>query len=219
MSVRSRWTAKLRSRRSLLRNAEASVRYWARRAGSARGKQMLSEAMARRTLRRRQVGEAERVLARHPAGVSSVSRSGIALVASFEGFRSHPYRDPIGIWTRGFGETQGIHARSRPVTRAQALAQLRRRIDADYLAPVLRYAKTCGLTLTQQQADALASFAYNLGPGIFQRGTSLGDAMRSRNHRRIADALLLYDKAGGRALPGLTRRRRAERSLYLKGTR
>ena len=42
----------------------------------------------------------------------------------------------------------------------------------------------------------------------------MGNAIRSKNRARIADAFLVYDKAGGRTLPGLTRRRRAERALF-----
>lgn len=58
--------------------------------------------------------------------------------------------------------------------------------------------------------------AYNLGQGIFARGRTMGDAIASRDHRRIADAFLVYHKAGGLVLPGLARRRRAERALYLR---
>lgn len=221
MSVTDRWTAKLHARNALLARAERSVRYWARRAGSARGRQTLREAVARRALRRRQVGEAQRVLARHDQ-VTAVSRTGIAFVAGFEGFRARPYRDAVGVLTIGYGETEGVTATSGPWTRIYALERLKRRIDRDYLRPVLDLADCVGLHLRQNEADALASLVYNLGPGVLNDGKTMGDALRSKDRARIAAAFLVYDKArkpNGEivALPGLTRRRKAERALFLKG--
>lgn len=213
MSVLSRWRDKLAGRRTLLARARSSVVYWGRRAGSAHGKAMLHEARARYALRGRQVAEAERVVASH-AGVSTMSNAGVALVASFEGFRARPYLDAVGVRTQGFGETQ--EPLGGTWTRAYALGRLRARLNRDYLAPVLRLARVIGLSLSQNEADALGSLAYNLGPGIFDAGRTMGDAMRSKDRRHIADAFLVYDKAGGRTLPGLTRRRRAERALFLK---
>jgi lysozyme len=143
---------------------------------------------------------AQRVVDRH-SPVSSVSTEGLDLIRGFEGFRSEPYRDAVGVWTIGYGETAGIGPR----------------VNRDYLKPVLTLAKTVGLELKQNEADALASLAYNVGPGVFEKGRTMGDAIRSRNRDRIADAFLLYDHAGGRVLEGLTRRRRRERELFLKG--
>lgn len=214
-TVLSRWTGKLAGRRKLLASAEASVKYWAKRAGSARGKQMLREAVARRALRRSQVAEAERVVARH-SDISTVSNAGIAFVAGFEGFRSNPYQDAVGVWTIGFGETKGIHSGTAPWSRAKAATALRTRLNRDYLAPVLELADRVGLELTQREADALASLVYNLGPGILDDGRSMGEAIRSKSRARIADAFLVYDKADGRTLAGLTRRRKAERAMFLK---
>jgi lysozyme len=209
-SISSRWVLRLRTRRRLLARAERSVRYWARRAGSAHGREMLGEAVARRALRRRQVAEAERIV-----GVHVVSNRGVAMIAGFEGFRSRPYRDVGGVWTIGYGETRGVGPRTPPITRAAALRRLRHRVDHDFLAPVLRTARAIHLTLAQQEADALASLVYNLGPGILDHDRTLGAALRSGNRRRMADAFLVYDRAGGHRMPGLTRRRRTERALFL----
>src|SRR3954454_7200889 len=98
MSVLSRWTANLATRRKLLDHARRSVVYWGRRAGSAHGRHMLSEARARYEIRRKQVDEATKVVARHQSA-GSVSARGLALIAGFEGFRSAPYRDAVGVWT------------------------------------------------------------------------------------------------------------------------
>jgi lysozyme len=213
MSVLSRWRARRAERVKLRDRARRSVVYWGRRAGSAHGKAMLREARARLALRNQQVAQADRVIDRH-ARVSTVSNAGVAFVAGFEGFRANAYRDPVGVLTQGYGETQELTA--KPWTRAYALARLRRRLNHDYLAPVLKLTDAIDLDLTQRQADALASLVYNLGPGILAPGKTMGAALRSKNRRTIADAFLVYDKADGRRLPGLTRRRRAERALFLK---
>lgn len=212
----SSWQSKLEIRRGLLGRAQRSVAYWARRAGSAHGRQMLEEATARRELRRHQVAEAER-----QAGIAGISDAGLALIAASEGFRSHPYPDPAtggAPWTIGYGETKGVTRGSPPISRAQALAKLRLRISRDFLPPVLKAAARANLTLRQHEADALVSLVYNLGPGVLEPGHTIGDAIAARDRRRIADAFLVYDKAGRppRRMLGLTRRRRAERALFLK---
>jgi lysozyme len=216
MSVVSRWRGKLSARTTLLARAEKSVRYWSVRAGSSHGRDMLRAAVARRALRRSQVAEARAVLARH-SEVAEVSAEGLALIAGFEGFRSHPYRDAVGVWTIGYGETRGIGPGTRPWTREFALGRLKARVNHDYLEPVLRVAKSVGLELAPHEADALASLVYNLGPGILDAGRSMGDALRSKDRARIANAFTVYDMAGGRKLYGLTLRRRRERQLFLKG--
>jgi lysozyme len=150
-------------------------------------------------------------------GVGGVSDAGVALVKQFEGFRSKPYQDAVGVWTIGYGETRGISRWTRPWTEKQAAEALRRRLDRDYFPAVRRL--HAFPKLNQHQVDALTSFAYNLGAGIFHAGGSIGDALRSRDWRSAtARAILLYDKAGSpaHALPGLTSRRHAERDLFLK---
>lgn len=141
-----------------------------------------------------------------------LSDAGSALIEEFEGFRSHPYRDPVGVWTIGYGSTKGVGPNTPPVTRAQARARLKREVDAVYGAAVNRL----GLPLNQNQFDALTSFVYNVGPGALSSSTGIGRALRRRDWRAAADELLRWDKAGGRTLPGLTRRRRAERALFLR---
>src|SRR5216117_2997776 len=87
-----------------------------------------------------------------------VSDNGVHLVASFEGFRSHPYRDAVGVWTIGYGETRGINAHTPAVTEREARRMLTKRLNADFAAKIPHADK-----LNQNQFDALASFSYNLG--------------------------------------------------------
>lgn len=139
------------------------------------------------------------------------SKAGAAMIGSFEGFVGHVYRDAVGVPTIGYGHTGPDVYRIGHLTQAQGLALLQKDLRR-YEDPV----NALGLKLNQHQFDALVSFTYNLGPLYLARGHSLGDALHRKDWRGAADAMLLYDKAGGRTLPGLTRRRRAERALFLK---
>lgn len=203
ISLLSRWQARLATRKNLLAAARQRHKW-------------LHNAQTRAILAKRkaQVAYAHRVISRHLPHVDGVSNRGVALVAGFEGFRANVYRDVVGVPTQGYGETQGITP-GRPWSRAYALARLRTRLNRNYLAPVLALCKLIGLVLTQNEQDALASLVYNLGPGILDAGHTMGDALRSKDRQRIADAFLVYDQAGGRRLPALTARRRTERALFL----
>lgn len=150
-----------------------------------------------------------------PKPPKSVSQGGVALVARFEGFRSWPYRDAVGVWTIGYGETRGVGPTTKPWSQAYAAQQLKDRLNRDFLPAVLAAAQAGGLTLRQHEIDALTSLAYNLGPGIFGADHSIGAALRRGDRAAAANAFLLYDKAGGKTLPGLSARRREERALFL----
>lgn len=214
-TLRSRWTSRLDEREQLLNRARRQVDYWARRAGTKHGADMLRQRVALRTIRERQVAEARAVLDRHPAPAAGLSAEGLAFIAGREGFSARPYRDAVGVLTIGYGETRGVTP-GMVWTRAHALAQLKLRADRDYGRPVLEAARAAGVTLSQHEYDALVSLVYNLGPGILAPERTMGAALRLRDRRRIADAFLIYDKAGGRRLLGLTLRRRAERAVFLK---
>lgn len=142
----------------------------------------------------------------------NLSKAGAQLIEAFEGFVPHPYRDAVGVWTIGYGSTRGVGPNTPRVTRAQAEARLMREVDATYGAAI----NALGLPLNQNQFDALTSFVYNVGPGGVASSTTVGKRLRARDWTAAADALLAWDKAGGRTLAGLTRRRRAERALFLK---
>lgn len=141
-----------------------------------------------------------------------ISKRGAELIEEFEGFSAKPYIDPVGVWTIGYGSTAGVGPNSPHVTRAQAEQRLMREVDATYGAAV----NALQLALTQNAFDALVSFTYNCGPGAIAPSTGVGRALRREDWRAAADALLAWDKAGGRRLPGLTRRRHAERALFLE---
>jgi lysozyme len=148
--------------------------------------------------------------------VKKLSPHGADLIAGFEGFRSRPYRDAAGVWTIGFGSTAGVGPDSPAVSRAGALGRMMREVDSKYGRAV----NDLGVPLTQNQFDALVSFAYNVGPGALGPGTAVGRAVRAEMWGAAALALKQWDKAvvNGRLtrLPGLTRRRAAEAALLLE---
>jgi lysozyme len=143
----------------------------------------------------------------------TISDSAVATIAGFEGFVAHPYKDAVGVWTIGYGHTAGVGPNTPHLTQKQAQALLRRDLERIYVPPVRKWARL----LNQQQFDALVSLVYNVGPGVLQRGHSLGDALAAGNLRAAGDSILLYDHAGARRLPGLTRRRQAEHRLFFSG--
>lgn len=155
---------------------------------------------------------------RSASPATAISGAGLKLIETFEGFRSHPYKDAVGKWTIGYGSTKDVGPGTRPVTRRQARERLRHEVDATYGKAVAKTAAAIGIELRQHEFDALASAVYNLGPGILDEGRSLGQALRAKNWRvAVPGALLMYDNAGGRKLAGLTRRRKAEARLFRTG--
>lgn len=147
-----------------------------------------------------------------PAGATMhTGPKGLALIEHFEGYYPSVYLDPVGVRTQCYGAT-GVELLELPpvATKEQCEAQLRRSLAKRYEPPVreLRLG-------SQHRFDATVSIVYNVGAGILARGRSLGDALRARDWPRAADAFRLYVYAGGRVLPGLVRRREAERALFL----
>lgn len=143
--------------------------------------------------------------------ITRISSKGVQLIADFEGFVAHPYRDAVGVWTIGYGHTLGVGPRSKPITKTEAKRMLRREINERYAPHVV----ALELPLRQHMFDALVSFVYNLGPGAIASGTGVGRELRAHHWNKAADHLLDWDKAGGQVLAGLTRRRHAERRLFL----
>lgn len=144
------------------------------------------------------------------------NEAGLELIKMFEGLRLEAYVDAVGIWTIGYGHTQGV-APGMVITEEQAEAFLRQDLS-DAEAAVSRYVK---VRLNDNEFSALASLVFNIGSGNFQRSTVL---RRLNNEDRVgaADAIEWWNK--GRvngvltSLPGLVRRRAAEKALFLTPT-
>lgn len=135
----------------------------------------------------------------------NISQRGISLIQEFEGCKLTAYRCPAGVWTIGYGHTKGVH-QGMVITQAQA-DQFLWQDMVEFVGYTNRQSMTFGPN--QNQFDALVSFCYNCGPGTLNR------LVNGKNSQQVASDLLLYNKAGGKVLPGLERRRRAERDLFL----
>ncbi|KVV53112.1 muraminidase [Burkholderia territorii] len=136
---------------------------------------------------------------------------GIALIKQFEGLRLARYLDAVGKPTIGYGHLILPNERfTRPLTPAEAEALLRR----DLRGAELNLRKLLRVPVTQQQFDALMSFVFNLGAGRLRSSTLLR-YLNAGASTRAADQFLVWNKAGGKPLAGLTKRRRAERALFL----
>lgn len=138
-----------------------------------------------------------------------IGREALEMIKRFEGCRLQAYKCPAGVWTIGYGHTAGVK-QGKVITQAQADAYLITDCQkfADYVdnpayVPITK-------SLNDNQRDALISFTYNCGGG------SLRTLCKGRTAAQIAEAILLYNKAGGKVLAGLTKRRKAERELFLR---
>lgn len=140
---------------------------------------------------------------------------GLELIKKYEGFRSNAYRDPVGIWTIGYGHTSAAGA---PVVTAnmniskEEGEKILRRDLAKFEDAVQRAVK---VPLNSNQFSALVSFCYNVGEGAF-KSSSVLKAVNARNFSEVPRRLSLWNKAGGKVLPGLVKRRAAEGALFME---
>ncbi|WP_335952328.1 lysozyme [Acinetobacter pittii] len=144
-----------------------------------------------------------------------ISNSGINLIKSFEGLRLKAYDDGVGVWTIGTGTTvypNGVKVKQGDTcTPEQAKAYFKH--------DLAKFEKTVNESVTvplnQNQFDALVSLTYNIGAGALKNSTLL-KLLNKGDYKGAADQFLVWNKAGGKVMKGLVRRREAERALFLK---
>jgi lysozyme len=137
-----------------------------------------------------------------------MGNAGLALTMQFEGCKLMAYQDSVGVWTIGYGHTGNVKA-GDTITESQAedflkadLATAERNVNSQIMGE-----------LTQNQFDALVDFTFNLGGGALA-GSTLRKMLNAGDYEGAAKEFLRWNKAGGRVLPGLTRRRQAEVDLF-----
>lgn len=138
------------------------------------------------------------------------SRNGLSLVQQFEGCKLKAYLCPAGVPTIGYGRTKGVKL-GDTCSQAQADAWLVEEYDA-FEAGVR---KLITVVVTANQLGALTSFAYNLGLGALRSSTLL-KRLNAGDYAGAAAQFARWDKAAGKTLAGLTRRRAAEAALFVK---
>lgn len=143
-----------------------------------------------------------------------ISNNGIDLIKEFEGCRLAAYRDSVGVLTIGYGWTYPVDG--RPIKPGMTIAQetAERLLKTGLVSYENDVLKLVRVKLTQNQFDALVSFAYNLGARALSTSTLLRK-LNTGDYAGAADEFLRWNKAGDEVLPGLARRREAERALFL----
>ncbi len=145
---------------------------------------------------------------------------GIALLKSFESFAqtfpadpdlAHAYWDSLGkVWTIGEGFTKGVKE-GDTMTRDENDARLAKELDEGYIQPIIA---ACKVFPNENQLAAFGCLAWNIGINAFLKSTVL-KAHNRGDFDAAARAFALWNKAGGKVVRGLTRRRAAESELYL----
>ena len=147
------------------------------------------------------------------AGGMTVSKKGLDLIKAFEGLSLKAYPDPATggePWTIGYGHT-GLEVKKGLVW-SQADADLQLIEDVRRFADGVSKALD-GAPATQSQFDAMVSLAYNVGLGNFG-GSTLLKKHKAGDHVGAAAEFSRWNKAAGKVMAGLTRRRAAEAALY-----
>ncbi len=144
-----------------------------------------------------------------------ISLSGANFIAQFEGFSAKPYTDAVGVWTIGYGTTmypdgRKVASGDAPVSKEQGLNYLLHHVNA-LVSP---YINKTFPSLSQPQFDSLCSFAYNLGAGALERSSLRISILKKIGCEEITENFARWNKAGGKVLAGLTRRREAEAKLF-----
>ena len=142
-------------------------------------------------------------------------KTGLELIKKYEGFFAKPYLDPIGIPTIGYGATYypskvKVTMKDKPLTEKEA---------SELLVQMLKvYENQVALLVTkpinQNQFDALVSFTYNLGATNFGKSTLLKKINVNPNDSTIRQEFEKWNRAGGKILNGLIKRRKDEAALY-----
>lgn len=135
----------------------------------------------------------------------------VAVIGAHEGLRTVAYRDVIGVPTICYGETKGVHIGDR-YTKADC--------DKMFVARLDEFANRVEVCVKRPMSAetevAFVSLAYNIGQGGFCK-SSVVRLYNVGDRRGACDAMLRFNRVGGRVVSGLTRRREEERKLCIKG--
>jgi lysozyme len=147
--------------------------------------------------------------------ITKIGSKGIELIKSFEGLKLKPYLCPAQIATIGFGNTYYPDGKkvklTDPAITIDKAEELLKFILVTYEKAVDSF---CRDDISQSQFDALVSFAYNVGTGNLQKSTLIKKVNANPQDPTIRAEFMKWNKAAGKVLLGLTRRRTAEANLY-----
>lgn len=142
----------------------------------------------------------------------NISQRGVNKIKKWEALRLEAYQDQGGLWTIGYGHTDGGRGVAPGLTISEAEAeQLLRKDLRDAESAVNNMVDE---RLTQSQYDALVSFVFNVGSGAFYTSTLRKKVNQDPNQAGIYHEFMRWVNAGGQESSGLVKRRRAEAELY-----
>ena len=133
---------------------------------------------------------------------------GIDLIKHFEGCELEAYKCPAGVWTIGYGHIKGVKE-GMTITEVQAEEMLKSELN-EYEGYINNLVTA---ELNQNQFDAMVSWVYNLGGGNLKASTLL-KVLNAGDYAGVPAQMMRWNKAGGKVLEGLTRRRQAEADLF-----
>ena len=133
---------------------------------------------------------------------------GIDLIKHFEGCELEAYKCPAGVWTIGYGHIKGVKE-GMTITEHQAEEMLKSELN-EYEGYINNLVTA---ELNQNQFDAMVSWVYNLGGGNLKASTLL-KVLIAGDYAGVPAQMMRWNKAGGKVLEGLTRRRQAEADLF-----
>lgn len=149
---------------------------------------------------------------KHPrTAIAALSLSAAALVgiATHEGYVGQAYQDIVGVWSIGFGTTEGVKP-NQTITPVQAIS--RALTDAQKFEGALKQCVT--VPLHQHEYDAYVSLSYNIGSGAFCHST-LVKKLNAGDYDGACKEILRWNRAGGKEVRGLTIRRQQEYVLCM----
>jgi len=137
-----------------------------------------------------------------------IGKKGLELIKHFEGLELDAYKCPAGVWTIGYGHTKDVQpGDSWSESHADYMLEVELEEYENYVNTAVE------VPLSQNQFDALVSWVYNLGPTNFNSSTML-KVLNAGDYSEVGNQMLRWNKAGGKVLEGLTRRRQAEADLF-----
>ena len=137
-----------------------------------------------------------------------ISVEGLALIKKFEGLELNAYQCAAGVWTIGYGHTKGVFE-GQTIQKAEADEMLVEEMN-EYENAVNN---AVTISIDQCMFDALVSWTYNLGPSNLNASTML-KVLNSGDYDGVPEQIKRWNKAGGKDLDGLIRRREAEALLF-----
>ena len=133
---------------------------------------------------------------------------GLSLIKKFEGCELEAYKCAAGVWTIGYGSTKGVKE-GDTLTEEETDSLLLHEMD-EYEGYVLEAVE---MPLSQHQFDAIVSWTFNLGPSNLNASTML-KVLNKGDYEDVPAQIKRWNKAGGKVLEGLVRRREAEALLF-----